>query len=72
MAILTSILAVFKSIGSWIVNAVNDMIPIFWTAGSGSEAGSLTLLGVLCVAGLGFSVIFLIVGLIQRFFHFAG
>ena len=72
MAILTSILSVFQSVGSWIVQAVQDMIPLFWTAGSGSEGGSLTLLGVLCVAGLGFSVIFLIVGLIQRFFHFAG
>ena len=70
-SVLTAILAVFSAIGSWIVEAVNDMIPLFWTTSS-SSSGSLTLIGVLAVAGLGFSVVFLIVNLIQRFFHFAG
>ena len=67
-SVLTAILAVFSSIGTWIVGAVQDMIPIFWN----STDSSLTLIGVLSVAGLGLSVIFLVVGLIQRFFHFAG
>lgn len=67
-SVLTSILAVFSAIGTWIVQAVQDMIPIFWNA----TDSSLTLIGVLSVAGLGLSVIFLVVGLIQRFFHFAG
>lgn len=67
-SVLTSILAVFSAIGTWIVGAVEDMIPIFWN----STDSSLTLIGVLSVAGLGLSVIFLVVGLIQRFFHFAG
>ncbi len=31
-SVLTSILAVFSAIGSWIVQAVQDMIPIFWNA----------------------------------------
>lgn len=67
-SVLTSILAVFSAIGTWIVGAVKDMTPIFWNA----TDSSLTLIGVLAVCGLGISVIFLIVGLIQRFFHFAG
>lgn len=67
-SVLTSILAVFSAIGTWIVGAVKDMIPIFWNA----TDSSLTLIGVLAVAGLGLSVIFLVVGLIQKFFHFAG
>ena len=67
-SVITAILAVFSAIGSWIVQAVQDMIPIFWN----SSDSSLTLIGVLSVAGLGLSVIFLVVGLIQRFFHFAG
>lgn len=67
-SVLTAILAVFSAIGTWIVGAVEDMIPIFWN----STDSSLTLIGVLAVSGLGISVIFLVVGLIQRFFHFAG
>lgn len=70
-SVLTAILAVFTAIGEWIPGAVQAMIPIFWTAGSGGE-GQLTFMGVLAVAGLAFSVIFLIIGLIQRFLHFAG
>lgn len=65
--VLSSILEVFSSVGDWITNAVNDMIPMFYTADSG-----LTFLGVLAVAGLAFSVVFLLIGIIQRFLHFAG
>lgn len=67
MAILEAILAVFTAIGAWIGDAVNDLMPMFYTAG---ENGGLTFLGVLATAGLAFSVIFLIVGLIQNFLHF--
>lgn len=70
-SVLTAILAVFSAIGEWIPEAVDAMIPIFWTAGA-EGAGQLTFMGVLAVAGLAFSVIFLIIGLIQRFLHFAG
>lgn len=69
MAVLEAILAVFTAIGAWIGDAVNDLMPMFYTTG---ESGGLTFLGVLAVAGLAFSVIFLIVGLIQNFLHFRG
>ena len=65
--VLSDVLKVFGQIGAWIPTAVEDLLPIFWSAESG-----LTFLGVLAVAGLAFSVIFLVMGLIQNFLHFRG
>lgn len=66
-SVLTSVFEVFEAVGDWIVSAVHSVIPMFYTAESG-----LTFLGVLAVAGLGISVVFLLIGIIQRFLHFAG
>ncbi len=66
-SVLTAILAVFTAIGEWISTAVTSLMPMFYVAETG-----LTFLGVLAVAGLGFSVIFLVMGLIQNFLHFRG
>ena len=66
MGILEAILAVFTAVGTWLQTAVTNLIPMFWAE------GSLTFLGVLAVAGLAFSVIFLVMGIIQRFLHFGG
>ena len=65
--VVESILAVFDAIGTWIIGAITKMLPIFYSAESG-----LTILGVLATASLAFAVVFLIVGLIQKFFHFRG
>lgn len=65
--VLNSVLDVFSAVGDWIATAVTDLLPMFYTA----EAG-LTFLGVLAVAGLAFSVIFLVMGVIQNFLHFRG
>lgn len=64
--VLDAILAVFMGIAEWIGQAVTAVIPMFWAE------GALTFLGVLAVAGLAFSVVFLLIGLIQKFLHFAG
>lgn len=70
--VLDQILEVFASVGEWIPTAVNSLVPMFWTAPAETGGtGSLTFLGVLAVAGLAFSVVFLLVGIIQRFLHFA-
>lgn len=66
MGVLADILEVFSSIATWISTAVQSLIPMFWA----SEG--LTFLGVLAVAGLSISVIFLIIGVIQNFLHFRG
>ncbi len=72
MAILEAIFAVFTGVGDWIISALTSLMDIFWIAGADGGAGQLTFLGVLAVAGLAFSVIFLIIGIIQRFLHFRG
>lgn len=64
MAVLESILAVFTAVGGWIVESVSTMIPIFYAE------GALTFLGVLAVAGLAFSVVFLLIGIVQKFLKF--
>lgn len=65
-AVLTAILAVFTAVGDWIVTAISALVPMFYAD------GALTFLGVLAVAGLAFSVVFLLIGIIQKFLHFAG
>lgn len=68
MTIVNAILSIFSGIGDWITTSLNDLMAIFWN----SSTSELTFLGVLAVCGLGFSVIFMIVGVIQRFLHFRG
>lgn len=67
MNVIEQILAVFKTIAGWIPEAITDLIPVFWNAESG-----LTFMGTLAVASLAISVVFLIMGIIQRFLHFRG
>lgn len=65
--ILTKIFEVFTTVGSWITTTIPTLYPLFYTAENG-----LTLLGVLAVVGLGMSVIFLLIGIIQKFLKFRG
>lgn len=67
MNILDAILDVFSGVGTWISSAVTELMPMFYVAETG-----LTLLGVLAVASLAFSVVFLVIGIIQNFLHFRG
>ena len=64
---LQHVFEVFSGVGDWIVSAVPDMLGMFYNSTDG-----LTFLGILAVAGLGFSVVFLLIGLIQNFLHFRG
>lgn len=66
MAIITAILAVFSAIAEWFVDIMPTVLSIFWAE------GSLTILGALAVCGLAISVIFLVMGVIQKFLHFRG
>lgn len=67
MGIIEQITGVFDAIGTWLTGAVQDLIPMFYVAESG-----LTFLGTLAVIGLAMSVVFLLIGLIQKFLHFRG
>ena len=66
--LIDGITTVFDAIGDWIISAFSSMQSIFWVA----ESEQLTFMGILAVCGLAMSVIFLIIGIIQRFLHFAG
>lgn len=65
-SVLQSVLDVFDAIGVWIGESVTSLTPMFYSG------ESLTFLGTLAVAGLAFSVIFLVIGIIQNFLHFRG
>ena len=65
---LTAITDVFDEIGTWIQSSVTSMTSLFYNAAD----SSLTFLGVLAVTGLAFSVVFLIIGIIQNFLHLRG
>lgn len=63
--VLDVVLAVFTAVGNWIADAVLSFVPMFYVPETG-----LTFLGVLAVAGLAFSVVFLMIGIIQKFLKF--
>lgn len=69
MGVVTAIFDVFSEIGAWIVETFTVIQALFWTVPEGGGAGSLTFLGTLMVISVGIGLIFLIIGVIQRFLH---
>lgn len=67
---LTQMLAVFTSIGGWFSETLPTFTNLFYVA-SGENAG-FTMLGYLAIAGLGISIVFLLVNVISRFLKFRG
>ena len=65
-SVVEKIFAVFDAISTWISGAVTDLIPMFWD----SAQSQLTFMGTLAVIGLGIGVVFLLIGIIQRFLKF--
>ena len=65
--VLASILAVFRLIADWIIETIPTLYPLFYDPATG-----LTLIGVLSVASLAIGVVFLLIGVIQKFVHFRG
>ena len=65
--VISAILAIFSVIANWFVEELPKLTAIFWVAESG-----LTFFGVLAIAGLAFSVIFLLFKVVQNFLHFRG
>ena len=70
--VLSSILEVFSAVGTWFSTFVPTLFELFWTPGVSGDPGSLTFLGVLSVAGLSVSFVFLCLGFIQSFLHWRG
>lgn len=67
MSIVSQITGVFKSLADWFVQTLPSITAIFYDAETG-----LTFLGTLSVIGLGISVFFLLMGIIQNFLHLRG
>lgn len=67
VGVINAIIAVFEAILGWIVEAIGNIVPLFYVAETG-----LTFLGVLAVAGLVISIFFLLMAVIQNFLHFRG
>lgn len=65
--LITAITGVFDDLSEWLVGAVGSVTGLFYDSTSG-----LTFLGTLAIIGLGISVIFLLIGIVQKFLHFAG
>lgn len=63
-SVISAITDVFDGIFSWIMEAIQSVIGVFW-----ASEGGLTFLGVLCLIALGISIFFLVMGLIQSFLH---
>ena len=68
MILVTSIFEIFTAIAEWIVSAFTNVQSIFWTVGE-TGGGELTFMGVLMVISVGIALVFLIIGIIQRFLH---
>lgn len=45
---------------------------IFYTAGTGDEAGELTFLGILAVITVAISICFLVISVVENFLKFRG
>lgn len=67
MQIIESILQLFTELSEWLVTTIPSLMSLFYVTETG-----LTFLGALAVAGLGISVVFLLIGVIQNFLHFRG
>lgn len=62
--VLTAVFDVFTAVGDWFATAVESLIPMFYAN------GELTFIGVMSVAGLGVSIILLILNLIGDYLRF--
>ena len=63
---LEDIFGLFRAVGNWLATSLGSMLSIFYVD------GKLTLLGVLAVVPLAFSVVFLLISILQRFLKFGG
>lgn len=67
-SLLENIFSTFSDVGSWIGTIISSLVALFWSF----ETASLTFLGILSVAGLAFSVIMLLFGIVTCFVGFSG
>lgn len=65
-AILDVVTTIVEGIASAFANVVNAMVPIFWTAGAGEAAGSLTFIGVIVLISLSIALVTFMINWVTR------
>lgn len=70
MTVVEAILAVFSGVADWFIEAIQSVIPLFWTAAETGDGGSLTFVGVLSVASLAVAMALLLVRQIREMIAF--
>lgn len=65
-AILDVITTIIEGVASAFANVVNSIVPVFWTAGVGEAAGSLTFIGVIVLISLCISLLVFIINWVTR------
>lgn len=61
---ITAVTEVFGELGGWFTTQITNMTSLFY------NGGELTLLGTLCIAGLGISIVLLILNMVKSFMRF--
>lgn len=64
-AIIHNIIAIFKAVADWFVDAVNSATEMFWSA-----SGDITALGAIALFSLGFAIILLVLAYIKSWLQF--
>lgn len=70
MDIIESILGVFSGITTWFTDSLQSVVSLFYAVPAGGTDAELTFLGATAVAGLGISVVLLVINLVKSFIRF--
>lgn len=69
MDIVTAVTGVWTALSTWIVDSMESILALFYTAGTSTTPGSLTILGVLVVVAVGIAIFMLLMNTIISFFQ---
>ena len=70
MGVLTSILDVFSGISTWFVSALQNVVTLFYAVPQGGTEPELTFIGACAIAGLGISVVMLVLNIVRNYLRF--
>ena len=63
--LIQSILTIWTAISTWFISTMGELLGIFYDPTTG-----ITILGIMAFAGIGVGLIFLLLGLVRKFFKF--
>lgn len=69
---ITAFVEIWTAVGTFITSQFPNLVSLFWTAGEGATAGSLTFVGTMAVIMAGVALILLVFNLIRSFFVMRG